>query len=166
MSAVQFTFQSNQSAEQLERESKRFAAVFELASEYGMLNNIELGLYVTEEKYQFVAFDGTKWQELVDEEALQSFQLPENIVLSLSLDDLPVEGTLLSSANIFQVEGDEFKEKEAEQIQPQVVILSGGDISPFSVSFRFADEFDLEPISYKVTGLYTTPLTIEGPIYE
>lgn len=164
MSAVQFTFQGNQSEEQLENASKRFAAVFDIASEYGMLNNLELGLYVTEESYQFLAFDGTQWVELPDEDSLQNYQLPENIILTLSLDDLPVEGSLLANVELFQTEDDDFREEEKEKIQPQVVILSGGEISPFSITFQFDEAFNAEPISYKVTGLYSTPLTIEGPI--
>jgi general secretion pathway protein H len=48
--------------------------------------------------------------------------------------------------------------------------LSGGDITPFSVTFRLNDDFiysdDEEELAFRVTGIYTTPLTIEGPILE
>ncbi|NMP30428.1 type II secretion system minor pseudopilin GspH [Thalassotalea sp. M1531] len=166
MSAVQFTFQSSQSHQQLEKAAARFAGVFELASEYGMLNNIELGLLVTDEGYQFVGYDGTKWTELPEVDALAGYQLPASIALELTLDDLPIENDMLVSHELFQDEQDDFKPEE-KPIQPQVVILSGGDISPFSLAFFYRDEFAQDELaSYKVTGLYYTPLTIEGPIFD
>jgi len=166
MSAVQFTFQSNQSHQQLEKAALRFAGVFELASEYGMLNNVELGLLVTEESYEFLGYDGTQWTTLADVDALAAYQLPESISLLLSLDDLPIENTLLTSAEQLLPEDESFSEQK-KTVQPQVVILSGGDISPFSLSFYYRDEFEQDEVArYKVTGLYTTPLTIEGPIFD
>jgi general secretion pathway protein H len=62
------------------------------------------------------------------------------------------------------------EEEQEEKIIPQVYILSGGDITPFSVTFRLNDDFiysdDEEELAFRVTGIYTTPLTIEGPILE
>ncbi len=166
MSAIQFTFQSNQSHEQLEQASRRFAGVFELASEYGMLNNVELGLVVTEESYQFVGYDGTRWTELSDVDALATYTLPENIQLELILDDLPIEeGVLMVSREDFISEDeDQYRDQPQELIQPQVILLSGGDYNPFSLVFSFRDEFEQGSVSYKVTGLYSTQLAIEGPI--
>ncbi len=164
MSVVQLNFQGGQSSKALEKESKRFAGLFELASDFGMLNNIELGLYTTDEGYQFLAYDGTQWTVLADEESLPAVTLPENIELALSLDDLPVDGGMLVDASSFVTEEDDFREEEEEKPVPQVVIMSGGDISPFSVTFQFRDDFSGENARYKVTGLYTTPLTIEGPL--
>ncbi|WP_448553742.1 type II secretion system minor pseudopilin GspH [Thalassotalea montiporae] len=163
-SAIQFTFRGNQSDKQLAKESQRFAGMFELASEYGMLNNIELGLYIEEQSYQFLAFDGKQWVELSDTEALVPVELPENMGLSLTLDELPVEPSLLTELQLVLAEQDDFKEGEDLPPQPQVLMLSGGDITPFSVSFYFLDEFADSDIEYKVTGLYHTPLMIEGPI--
>ena len=167
MSAVQFTFQGNQSQQQLEKVSHRFAGVFELASEYGLLNNLELGLVVNEQSYQFMVFDGETWVIPEEVDALQTVELPENIAIELTLDDLPVENSLLGDAQLlFNQEQDDFKKDKDKQPKPQVFILSGGDISPFSVSFYFIDAFDAPDISYKVTGLYTTPLNVEGPFGE
>lgn len=165
-SAIQFTFRGNQSDKQLAKESQRFAGLFALASEYGMLNNIELGLYIEEQSYRFLAFDGEQWVELSDAESLVPIELPENMGLSLTLDDLPVEPSLLTELQLVLAEQDDFKEDEELPPQPQVLMLSGGDITPFSVNFYFLDEFADSQVEYKVTGLYSTPLTIEGPINE
>lgn len=165
-SAIQFTFRGNQSDKQLAKESQRFAAMFELASEYGMLNNVELGLYIEEQRYQFLAFDGQQWVALSEAETLVPVELPENMGLSLTLDELPIEPSLLTDLQLVLAEQDDFKEDEDLPPQPQVLMLSGGDITPFSVSFYFLDEFADADIEYKVTGLYHTPLTIEGPISD
>ena len=49
-------------------------------------------------------------------------------------------------------------------------ILSGGDLTAFSVTFRLNEEFvfidDIDDLAYRVTGIYSIPLTIEGPVLE
>ncbi|MFD2165440.1 type II secretion system minor pseudopilin GspH [Thalassotalea euphylliae] len=162
MSAVQFTFFGNQSQKQLQQVSERFAGAFELASEYGLLNNIELGVYFDEQSYEFVGYDGTKWTALPEAEFLAKEEMPEGISFELVLDDLPIDQPVMFDAETFRPEEENFTEKE-QPIFPQIVILSGGDISPFSVTFRISDEFEA-PLAYKVTGLYSTPLVIEGPL--
>jgi general secretion pathway protein H len=62
------------------------------------------------------------------------------------------------------------KEEREKKITPQVYILSGGDLSPFSVTFRLTKELayieDAEDLAYRVTGLYSVPLVIEGPVLD
>lgn len=164
VSMVQFTFQNNQADQRLSQESKRFAGTFEMAAEYGMLNNVELGLLVTESSYEYLGYDGTQWTPVSDFDALAYFELPEDMELTLTLDDLPLEQPSMVNVESFKEEEDDFKPDE-EKVTPQVVILSGGDISPFSVSFSLIDVYDeSDALSYKVTGLYTTPLEIDGPL--
>ena len=46
-------------------------------------------------------------------------------------------------------------------------ILSGGDISPFQVTFAFDPDAEIDlDITYQVTGLYSLPLQIEGPLTD
>jgi general secretion pathway protein H len=61
---VQFNASGKRPEDVLQQESARFAAIFEVASEYGMLNNIELGLMVKKDSYQFLGYDGTRWAEI------------------------------------------------------------------------------------------------------
>lgn len=166
VSAVQFSFRDDQLAQQLETESKRFAGLFEIAAEYGMLNNVELGILIKKDSYEFLGYDGVKWSPLADSEQLSLVQLPENIEITLQLEDLPIEEPLLFDVNTFISEEDDFRGEEQKLAIPQIVILSGGDISPFSLSFASNDAFEPKPVSYKVSGLYYTPLTIEGPLAD
>jgi len=168
VSAVQFTFSSSKPEQLLQQNSARFAGVFEVAAEYGLLNNIELGLLIEEDSYQFLAYDGMNWTPIADNPLFEVFTLPEGIELTLQLDDLPIEEPLLfdSSLYINQNEEDDFKEAAEKKLIPQVYILSGGDITPFSLTFSLAD-FTVEDddnVYFKVSGIYSTPLTIEGPI--
>lgn len=169
VSAVQFSFSSSKPEQLLQQNSARFAGIFDVAAEYGMLNNIELGLYIDENTYQFLGYDGVTWAPIADKPIFETYTLPEGVELALQLDDLPIEDVLLFDPALLNNEDDEslFEEEEEEKkIIPQVYILSGGDITPFSLTFELADfAFDQgDDVSFKVTGIYTTPLTIEGPI--
>lgn len=174
-SLVQFNFSSNKTADLLKNESAKFAAIFEVAAEFGMLNNIELGLIVHKDRYQFVGYDGTKWQEVPNQNWQASVQLPEEVMITIELDDLPIEDPLLIDTDTFTEKDEEdftlrSKEEEEEKIIPQVYILSGGDFTPFSVTFQLSEELSYlsedEELAYRVTGIYDIPLTIEGPILE
>jgi general secretion pathway protein H len=172
-SLVQFNFSGNNPEDKLQHESARFAAIFEVAAEYGMLNNIELGLLVKKNSYQFVGYDGTQWAEIPEQDWQANVTVSEEIELSIELDDLPIEEPMLFDADTFKDE-DDFtllsKEEQEKKIIPQVYILSGGDISPFSITFRLTQELayieDAEDLAYRVTGLYSVPLRIEGPVLD
>ena len=170
VAAVQFSFNSNKPESALQQESVRFAGIFDLAAQYGLLNNIELGLIVKENSYQFVGYDGTQWVELSDMESLALYQLPEYMTLTISFDDLSPDEYSLISRELFnpEDEGDfTLKNEEEKPIIPQVYILSGGDITPFKTTFGWHKLARLdEDITYEVIGKYTTPLTIKGPIVD
>ena len=161
---VQINFVGSNAEEKLKRESLRFAGVFELAAEYALLNNLELGIVLEEEQYQIVGFDGVRWSNLPDNTLFAPHKFADDIIFDLQLDDLPLEQPPLFDSETFVVEQDDFTEEEEKIIVPQLYILSGGDITPFSIEFSLGNEFDQADISYKVTGLYSTPLTVEGPI--
>jgi|TARA_B110000438_G_C15821326_1_gene654625 general secretion pathway protein H len=168
VSAIQFTFSGNKPEQLLEQNSARFAGVFDVAAEYGLLNNVELGLFIEENSYQFLGYDGVSWSPIAENPLFSVYTLPEGLELTLELDDLPIEEPLLfdSSVLINEDEEEDFTDTEKKKTIPQVYMLSGGEITPFSLTFSLA-EFAIdgdENISFKVTGIYTTPLTIEGPI--
>jgi len=174
-SLVQFNFAGKRPEDILQQESLRFAAIFEVAAEYGMLNNIELGLVIKKDSYQFLGYDGTQWTEIPEQDWQADVTLPEEVEISLELDDLPIEEPMLFDADTFKEKDEEdfsllSKEEQEKKIIPQVYILSGGDLSPFSVTFRLTEEMayldEFEELAYRVTGIYSIPLTIEGPVLE
>lgn len=166
VAAVQLNFANNKPEKKLEQEALRFAGVFNLAAEYGLLNNIELGLVIKDGSYEFVGYDGVSWTSVPDNEMLASYKMPEELTIALNFDDLEPDPEALVSRELFEPEEESlFDEEEEEKVIPQVYILSGGDITPFKAAFTFTDEFLLEQdLAFVVEGKYTTPLTVSGPV--
>ncbi len=152
--------------DELKQHSERFAAVFTLASEYSLLNNLELGLYVHENSYEFLGFDGVRWVPIETQETFANVQMNEPFKLTLSLDELETEDELIVDKSMFEdMETEDAFKDEEELVYPQVYILSGGDITPFTLTFSYDDGFDL-PVFVDVTGTYTIPLTIHEPVFD
>ena len=180
ISSVQFNFSGKRPQDTLKKVSYQFSELFENAANYGLLNNIELGLYINKNTYQFLGYDGVKWSEIEQQDWLATQELPEGVTLTLTLDDLPIDEPLLFDSSVFKGESEEYlsfkaieeekKAKQEKQLLPQVYILSGGDITPFSLTFHFTEEAslydDLSELGYRVTGLYSMPLTVEGPTLD
>lgn len=166
VAAVQLNFANNKPEKKLEQEALRFAGVFNLAAEYGLLNNVELGLVIKDGSYEFVGYDGVSWTAIPDNEMLASYKMPEELTIALNFDDLEPDPEALVSRDLFEPEEESFSEtEEEEKIIPQVYILSGGDITPFKASFLFVDEYLLEQdFAFVVEGKYTTPLAVSGPV--
>ena len=181
-SVIQFTTGDNQQLDKLKKASTRFAATFDIAAEYGLLNNIELGVFIDKNSYQFLAYDGVTWNSIDDNDVFNPITLAEEISLTLTLDDLPIEDALLTNKTFSNQDDDLEVEDNKKAPTPQLYILSGGDITPFTLIFSFSDDFadnftgnftnnlqsyenngDQKNIGYSVTGLYYTPLTIKGP---
>lgn len=177
VSVVQFNFSGKRPEDTLKQASYQFAELFESAATYGLLNNIELGLYIGEASYQFLGYDGTKWSEIPQQEWLSEQKLPEGVIFKLALEDLPIEEPLLFDSSVFTKEDNDYLSFDAiekakadgkeKQLIPQVYVLSGGDITPFSLTFKFSEEVphyeELSELAYRVTGIYSTPLKVEGP---
>ncbi len=180
VSAVQFNFSGKRPEDTLQKASYQFAELFESAANYGLLNNIELGLYIDKNSYRFLGYDGVKWSEIPQQDWLAAQELPKDVTFTLTLEDLPIEEPLLFDSSVFKTKDEEFLSfddtEQAEETEkqktffPQVYILSGGDITPFSLTFQFSKDVsrydDLSELAYRVTGIYSTPLTIEGPVLD
>lgn len=177
VSVVQFNFTGKRPEDTLQKASYKFAELFDSAASYGLLNNIELGLYIDKNSYRFLGYDGVKWSDIPQQDWLAEQELPEGVMFKLALDDLPIEEPLLFDSSVFKTKDEEFlsfdsieKNTEEKSLVPQVYILSGGDITPFSLTFQFTEDVahydDLSELAYRVTGLYSTPLTVEGPVLD
>ena len=105
----------------------------------------------------------------------------QRIELVLQLDDLPIEEPQLFDTELFNVLQEDNKDPdetlsedrdsdnniEKKKLIPQIYILSGGEITPFSLRFQMVENDYIEvKLYFKVTGLYTTPLSVEGPLLD
>lgn len=151
-------------ADRIEKASNRFKAIFDLASDYAMLNNYELGIIIKDDNYRFVAFDGQRWIDFTAESYFEPSDHDESIELALELEGLVwAEGNLLNEVT-FEVEEDDENE-DKELLSPQIFILSSGDITPFLLTFSIEDEVD-DPVYFQVKGDFTAPVTLDGPLEE
>tara|TARA_R110000868_G_scaffold279466_1_gene539497 strand:- start:759 stop:1394 length:636 start_codon:yes stop_codon:yes gene_type:complete len=175
-SAIVFSFGGQDRVEQVKKQSQRFEVVFNMASDFAVLNQQTLGLRIDAEKntYHFLRLDDEQqWQLLEDDPTFARHELPEDFSLELSLDDLPwqTEDSLFDT-EVFDEklsvsnDGVEIgKEEDKKPEPPQVFILSSGDITPFSLLFSFKPSFGSEqPVYFRINGDDSIPLKREGPL--
>ncbi len=166
VSTVRFPSLGQDPFDQVDEQSKKVAALINLASEYAVLNNAILGFAATETSYAFLLFDGSKWQP-IDEPPFTLTELDETLTLSLMLDGLEwQEQNLLSAVKWIDEEElektSQLTEDEKKLSFPQVFILSSGEISPFDLDMSYDNGFD-DPITFKIRGEFITPVLVFDP---
>ncbi len=171
---MNFTGQDNQDL--LKKQAQRFEVVFNMASDFAVLNQQQLGLRFEQKtnSYYFMLLDEEQeWVKLEVQDTFAEHTLPEHFSLELSLTDLPwdTEDNLFS-AEVFDEqlsvsdEQTEIGNEEDKKLPPpQVFIFSSGEITPFSVTLAYEPEFsDESPVYFQVNGQDSIPLTRKGPL--
>lgn len=103
--------------EKLERESRRLLAVIEYAQQQATLNNRQLALTFDQSGYRFLQLDrGQAWVPYAGERVLAQHAFAEPVWAEVYLDGIKV--------TLSAVDADE----------PQVFILSSGEMQPFTVT--------------------------------
>lgn len=174
--AVMLSYSGESGQDLLKKQSQRLQVVFNMASDYAVLNQRQLGLRVEDKdnSYYFMYLDeDEEWQKLEQDETFAEHQLPELFSLDLSLTDLPweTEDSLFNS-DIFDeglsVSNDEVDigNEEVKKLDPpQIFIFSSGEITPFSITLAYEPVFsDDLPSYFRINGQDSTPLTMEGPL--
>lgn len=176
VSVVTMSFSGPDLDKQLLKKAQRFQIVFDMASDYAVLNQMQMGLRVEQEQNQYYFMflnEADKWRPITNEELFSEYQLEEDYSLELELDDLPwVEDENLFDSNIFDEqlsvseEGTNIGDEEEEEPDPpQIFIFSSGEFTPFNLIFKFEPQFGDElPIYFQVKGVDYTPLELEGPL--
>ncbi|WP_339720567.1 type II secretion system minor pseudopilin GspH [uncultured Paraglaciecola sp.] len=174
--AVMLSYSGESGQDLLKKQSQRLQVVFNMASDYAVLNQKQLGLRVESKDniYYFMYLDEEQeWQKLELDETFSDHQLPEMFSLDLSLTDLPweTEDSLFSSDAFDEglsvsEDGVEIGDEEEKKLDPpQVFIFSSGEITPFSVTLAYEPAFSNDlPSYFRVNGQDNTPLTLEGPL--
>ncbi|GAC17921.1 type II secretion system minor pseudopilin GspH [Paraglaciecola arctica] len=173
---VMLSYSGESGQDLLKKQTQRLQVVFNMASDYAVLNQKQLGLRVEDKNrsYYFMYLDEEQeWQKLELDKTFAEHQLPKSFNLELSLTDLPweTEDSLFSS-EVFDEglsvsdDGVEIGKEEDKKLDPpQIFIFSSGEITPFSITLAYEPEFSNEQPSYfRVNGQDSTPLTTEGPL--
>ncbi len=175
-SYVVFNVFGTSEADRLKQEATRLQVLIDMASDYAVLNQQELGLRIDQRDnfYQFMLLDeDDRWQLIEEEEIYQKRQLPEPFTFSLNLDDLPwLEEDQLFDRELFDeglsVSEDAVEignEEDKTLPPPQVLIMSSGEVTPFTLTFNYEPGFGRDDAAYFVLiNEDIPPLTLDGPL--
>lgn len=164
-------------AEKLETQANRFQVIIDMASDFAVLNQQELGVRIEpkDNEYYFMLLDEDQnWQLLDAVEIFKTYQLPEPFTMELELEDLPwIEEDNLFSDGIFDetLSFDEDRveigvdEEEKKLPPPQIFLLSSGDITPFSLALIYEPEYGSDrPVYYRLNAIDAAPIEKLGPL--
>lgn len=175
---VVFNALTSDPAEQLEREVHRLQVVIDMASDFAVLNQQQLGVFIDEKQrsYSFMLLDEEdNWQFLTGNPVYDRVTLTEPFTFKLSLDDLPwldqdrlferdlFDSTLSVNDKDIQIG----EEEEAPPPPPQILIMSSGEITPFSLVFSYEPGFSNElPAYFVLNNRDMPPLEFIGPLEQ
>jgi len=174
--AVVLSYNGESNQDRLKKQTQRLQVVFNMASDFAVLNQLELGLRVEEDNnsYYFMRLDEQQeWQKIEDDNTFSEHDLPELFSLKLSLTDLPWDtdesffsrGVFDEELSVSTDSVDIGNEEEKKLDPPQIFIFSSGEITPFSITLGHEPSFsDEQPAYFKVLGQDSVPVNIQGPL--
>ncbi len=120
---------------ELRDEARRLAALIGVMSDEAVLDSREYGLLINSEGYRVLRYDETamRWLEV---ERRKTHRVPAWMRLDLELDGTPLElvaPTRREDDRAGLSREGERTERRAPQLEPQLLILSSGELSPFSL---------------------------------
>lgn len=172
---VIFNAFSTDPAEQLEREARRMQVVVDMASDFAVLNQQQLGIYIDEENrtYRFMQLnEEDEWQFIEGNPLYEPITLTEPFFFTLNLDDLPWQSEdrlfdreMFDSSLSVNDKDIEIGDEEPPPPPPQILIMSSGEITPFSLVFHYEPEFTNDKPAYYVLNCQDLPpLELLGPL--
>ena len=107
----------------INEETNRLRGLLSLLHEESLMQSRDYALLFTTTGYRFYIYDYTKlaWVEPVDDKLLQVYALHPQLTMELVLDGREVELKR------------DFKNVDLEKPQPQVMLLSSGEVTPFKI---------------------------------
>ena len=146
--------------DELDTQALRLHTTINMASEFAILNQVELGFHIDNNVFEFLVFDGEKWVSFVREALFEPVEFDPRFKLALNLDDLAwAQDNLLEQANWRELmSGDEESLLELKKFKiPQVLILSSGEVSAFQLTLELKEQS--EPV-YFIEGEFTAPVNL------
>jgi general secretion pathway protein H len=108
--------------DRLDLEARRLEQLLTLAADEAVLRGTELGFIQTADGYAFLALQDGRWLPLEEAGALRGRSLAEPFYIQLR-----VEGRAVGPATL---------DDEKQELKPQVLLLSSGEATEFSVDVR------------------------------
>lgn len=128
---------SSSSSREVRDEAQRLATLISLMADEAVLDSREYGLLVSRDGYRVMHYDeaDARWRDAGDGKAHQA---PEWMRLELELDGSPlklVAPVKREDDPIGLSDDEDRKRRRAPRVQPQLLILSSGELSPFTLTF-------------------------------
>ena len=142
----------------LQREANDLAMLLNAVVEEAVMRGVELGVIVDENGYRFVMFnpETKQWQAAV-ERGLAEHKFPERYVIDFALDGAEIDQQAIERAKLFA------QKSESEQLRPLILILSSGEVTPFTLTLGLADDKSSgdEPGSVALHSDGLNPIAVE-----
>jgi general secretion pathway protein H len=122
-------------------ELRRLAALMNFASEQAVLQSREFGVIIEHDGYTFVTLQDNEWQTVQDDAMFRHRVLPDYFQTELFIEGLPA-----AMAN-----------RKEEQLKPQLLLLSSGERSAFSLTLSVDDAYPL----FRLVGEMFEPARVE-----
>jgi general secretion pathway protein H len=126
--AVALSWRSIGSDQELEQEAGRLRGMIDLLNEEALMQSRDYGIMFTETGYRFYVFDyrELEWVEPQADRLLEPHSLRPLLSMALALDgrDVPLEP--------------DFESQDIENAEPQVMVLSSGEVTPFTLEMSRA----------------------------
>jgi general secretion pathway protein H len=124
--AVALSWRSIGNDQELEQETGRLRGVVDLLNEEALMQSRDYGIMFTQTGYRFYVFDyqQLEWVVPQGDRLLETHSLPPLLSMSLVLDGREV------------ALDPDFESQDVETPAPQVMLLSSGEVTPFTVELR------------------------------
>jgi len=148
--------------------AQRFSSLLQFVQDSALISNREMGIEFGEQEYTFAVYDfkEKKWLPLVDNRITGKVELPPTIrgeyLLSGSVwgeigqQDV---SSFIDDEDRIQISGEE----EEIKINPQVFIMSSGEVTPFSYQFSYEEDQNKNPILVNVSMSGQIDISSEAP---
>ncbi|MFC3094098.1 type II secretion system protein GspH [Alteromonas sediminis] len=174
VSYVLFNAFSVSQSDRLKEQARRFQVIVDMASDYAVLNQTELGIRfeAAKNEYFFMALDDENQWQVLDDPLYSGHTLPQSFSFELELDSLPWEETerlfdrelFDETLSVSEDSVDIGNEEDKSLPPPQVLIMSSGEITPFSVMLAYEPDFSEEfPVYFFLNNKDVPPLELKGP---
>ncbi|MGA9854190.1 MAG: type II secretion system minor pseudopilin GspH [Gammaproteobacteria bacterium] len=123
--------------------AEQLADLTDLVSQQAVMRGQQYGLLIAPHSYTFLLYDGQNWSPVQDDDLLRARQIDSSVTLSLQL-----EGTAIILPTDDQQTGNSEMDSEKQELKPQIMLLSSGEITPFKITVSGSDQ----SLPYIITG--------------
>lgn len=152
--------------DRLEAESKRIEQLLRLAEDEADLKGIAIGLAFTTDGYRFLIADArSKWDDYAQSGIFRSRPLLQPFFAELRIEGRlipPIEPKEGKGSNDPKSSEDGEPEDETTKLKPQVLLLPGGQMTPFTLDLKAPNY----PVSMRIEGNLLGRITRERRTIE